>query len=282
MQLQNNYYQLEKEYLPTGGIFYPSNITILFKSASLNIIRYISSFDESDFDDNNIIMNYILENVCKVFIDEKEIEKPQYILNKLDRMYILLASKELTFPDVFSDIHFEYECKFCNNVERIELIKNFLSQIELGKFERFYNPNRKSFVLDEGEKDELELFIPNLNSDNIINKFKIENPEILEHSFFRYVKYLIPYNIDEHFNLNDIFKKVRKLELNKLLFLIIFADYFDKQLSGGVYFICSNCQTKSNRLFSESVNISNVDLNTLSNSFFSNTNGIYKNIPILF
>lgn len=98
LSLQNNigWVKLNLSDLPTKGMFYYDGTEIAIKAATGGEIRHWSTLNEEDVNGVDDMLNYVLERCCTVKIPNVPNSNWRDIV-ELDRFYIILAIRELTF-----------------------------------------------------------------------------------------------------------------------------------------------------------------------------------------
>lgn len=130
------------EDLPSKGMFYPDGTRIWISAATLADIKRWSSMDESDMEDINDKMQDILESCCKISFGSNSMVRGNWkdILD-LDRLYLLFAIHDFSFPPGSNDIRVKLDEK-----DDVLLKKENVKYIEFSeKLMKFYNPTKKCF-----------------------------------------------------------------------------------------------------------------------------------------
>ena len=94
------------ESLPSKGLFYPVGTRIYIRSASLGDIKRWSAMNEDDMVDVMEKMKSIFESCCTVNFGPDTAKRARYKdLLDLDRLYILFAIHDWTFPSGKNDVN---------------------------------------------------------------------------------------------------------------------------------------------------------------------------------
>lgn len=98
LSLQNNigWHSIKLNDLPSRGMFYADGTEIIIKAALGKEIRHWSTLNEEDIYAMDDMLNYILERCCSVKIPNI-INSSWKDIVEIDRFYIILAIRELTF-----------------------------------------------------------------------------------------------------------------------------------------------------------------------------------------
>lgn len=148
----DNWYKLSPKHLKTKGMFLPNDTVILVKAATGADVKTFSTVIEVDRYSIEEHLNLILERCVRLV--SKEVPNFNWkFLNVIDRFYLLLTVKELTFPDQ-KDIRMNLICPECNQENEIDFNKNNLKEMQLDdELMKFYDPDNKCFRIQEGEYD---------------------------------------------------------------------------------------------------------------------------------
>lgn len=144
----DNWHKLPLSSLKTKGMFLPNDTVILVKAANGSDIKTFSTIIENDRYSIEEHLNLIIERCVKLISNEV----PNFnwkFLNVVDRFYLLLTVKALTFPDE-KNIKMKLTCPECNTENEIDFGREKLKDIELDEdLAKFYDPVEKCFKIDE-------------------------------------------------------------------------------------------------------------------------------------
>jgi hypothetical protein len=90
------YHLLPIKTLPTGGLFYPEGTEVLIRAARGEEIKHWSTMDDTELENINAVWNFIIEK-CVVVRGSQGASWRD--LKEIDKLYITLAIRELTFVD---------------------------------------------------------------------------------------------------------------------------------------------------------------------------------------
>lgn len=128
--------------LPSKGMFYPTTTKIWIKSATLGDIKRWTSMDEGDVVDIQEKMQNIIESCCVISFGSDSIVRANWkdILD-IDRLYLLFAIHDYTFPKGTNDIRVKL-----NEKDDVVLVKESVKFIEINeKLMKFYNADERCF-----------------------------------------------------------------------------------------------------------------------------------------
>lgn len=202
------------ESLPSKGLFYPVGTRIYIRSASLGDIKRWSAMNEDDVQDVMEKMEAIFESCCVVNFGPDCMKRARYkdILD-LDRLYILFAIHDWTFPSGKNDVKLKITEK-----EDIVMRKENVKFIEFPeKLMKFYNEQKRcfSFPVDKTslfkETDgKMDIYMPTIGVSDWLKDYMIsanQRRDNIDQDFLSYASLLIPdwrnLNVDYYYDLVD-------------------------------------------------------------------------------
>lgn len=196
-----------------GKSMYPEGTEIVIRAASVGEIRHFSSIDFEN-DQLGVIegLNYIIEKCCRIKCPGKNlIWKDIY---EIDRFYIIMAIRELTFINGENKLNFEVRDSE-GVLHKLELKKEMINYFNFDKiiYERF-NPHTCKFDFQLKNGDSFTLNFPTLGVMQWINNYvknKLQRGENPNKSFIKYA----PFIIEDWRKLND--KEFDKIASDSLL-----------------------------------------------------------------
>lgn len=128
--------------LPSRGLFYPEGTQIWIKSATVGDIKTWTSMNEEDLMDMNLKMQSILESCCIIAYPKGYRYQARWKdLIDIDRLYLLFAIHDYTFPEGSNDVQLKIDEK-----TNIILQKENVKFIEFpDKLMKYYNPDKRCF-----------------------------------------------------------------------------------------------------------------------------------------
>ena len=202
------------ESLPSKGLFYPVGTRIYIRSASLGDIKRWSAMNEDDVQDVMEKMEAIFESCCVVNFGPDCMKRARYkdILD-LDRLYILFAIHDWTFPSGKNDVKLKITEK-----DDIVMKKENVKFIEFPeKLMKFYNEQKRcfSFPVDKTslfkETDgKMDIYMPTIGVSDWLKDYMIsanQRRDNIDQDFLSYASLLIPdwrnLNVDYYYDLVD-------------------------------------------------------------------------------
>ena len=109
---------------PSGGLFYPEDMRVQIRAATVKEIRQFSVVSDDDPFSIDEGMNHIMTSCVNVNIKGK-ISNWKDILEE-DRIHVVLAVRELTFKEGENQMHIPYECEECGNEDKMKFSNEVL------------------------------------------------------------------------------------------------------------------------------------------------------------
>jgi hypothetical protein len=165
------YINIHLENLPTSGLFYPDGTIIQIRSASVKEIRHYSTLDEEITQDIDEKTRNIIKNCCRIKIPTKPGADYRDIID-IDKLYILFAIQELTFPNGENKLQVNSSCTECNTLNKIDFKKNSVDYIVFDpKLKSIYNTEQKCFVLNFKNGSVVKLYMPTIGKTIVLNNY---------------------------------------------------------------------------------------------------------------
>lgn len=238
------------EDLPSEGKFYPVGTSISIRAAKVSEIRHFSTVQESDFLSIDDHLNSILESCCKVHIPNSTMSNKKTTYKdilEIDRMFLVLAIRDLTFTEQNSKIRMNVECKKCGNKDVIEIDRFSIPKVKFEeKIEKFYSEEERCFIFKtkDGE-DTFKIRIPTLGMTEFTKTFarsKVNDQAFIDEGF---LKFLLYYD-EDYRNLNNnklktINEEMKKWSVKKLSLVTRVIDIIDRSIVMNITSTCSDC-----------------------------------------
>lgn len=197
--------------LPSKGLFYPEGTRVNIKAATLGDIKHWSATDETDLTSIDEALNNILESCCFVSFPE---ETGRYAnwkdLKEIDRLYIILAIHDFTFPGNNNALKIQVA-----ETKDVVLKKDNVEFIKLNdKLMKFYNHDKRCFSFPVKakcyESGYMDIYIPNQGVTKWIRDYvttRLNRQEGYDKDFASIAALLIPdyrgLNNDKYYELID-------------------------------------------------------------------------------
>lgn len=198
--------------LPTKGYFYPVGTKIYAKAASLGDIKHWSLMDDTDLSAVDDGINSIIEScITIVFPTSYEKNATWRDLKEIDRLYLVLAVHDFTFPPSSgNDIRVNI-----NETANVLVQKDNIEFIKFGdKLMKYYNPDKLCFSFPAKAKcfkgGTLDLYLPACGVTRWIKEYlqaRQQRQEGYDEDFLSIAALLIPdhrgLNTDKYYEIID-------------------------------------------------------------------------------
>lgn len=159
--------QIYKENFPSKGRFYSKDIKILIKAATVNEIRYFSTIDENDPYSVDEAITDLLKVCVKVSYDNKQGSWKD--IKEEDKIYVILAIRELTFAENENRISFTVKCPSCKSENEMDIKnENFQTRELEEKLASAYNEENNCFVFRTKSFGEIIMTPPSVGTMRVV------------------------------------------------------------------------------------------------------------------
>lgn len=228
------YINISLDNLPSKGRFYPNGVRLQIRPASIESIKHYSVMNDNDeIDVRTHLLDIIIDN-CRATLYDNVFSVEDLL--EADKIYLLLAIHELTFPESENVITIKSQCPKCGTEYEDRLTKNILSFISYAddKIEKYYNDVKRCYTLKTKSFGDIDIKPPSMGvSLKIFEEFrksKILN-QYVNRSFFTILPYIYMGNtanlndntilkLHDEFNMNMtpkkyslIYRSIEKIEL---------------------------------------------------------------------
>ena len=184
---------LPVDYLPSGGKYYVKDARIHIRAATTKDIRHYSTIEPEDLLDVDDKLNFILDNNCKYFRGD-DIASFKDLL-EIDRFFIILAIRDLTFSSGQNTLRMDLNCHNCGHVDTVEISKEKLNSFKLDeRLDKFYDPDQRCFNIKvRGINEPWQIYIPTLGVTTFIKnitRVKAQTGKYIDRFFLKFGPFL--------------------------------------------------------------------------------------------
>jgi len=190
---QFGWHKLHTENFPSIGRYYEADIKVLIKAATVNEIKHFSIIDESDPYSVDDAITDLLKICVKVSYDNKQGSWKD--IKEEDKVYIVLAIRELTFAEDENKISFEVKCGSCKSINHMEIQNDNFQRRELpDRISKYYSEESRIFIIKSKTFGEIRMSPPSIGSMRIIAEY-IKNLSTAGEDVKEYMPFLkvLPY-----------------------------------------------------------------------------------------
>ena len=174
--------------LPTQGLFYPEGAEVNIRAATAAEIRHWSTLNENDLSALDDMLNYIIERCSNMKCIGKMASWRD--LKEVDRFYILLAIRELTFVEGENKLQVK-----TSETTKIDVTKDMIDYITFDdRLMKYYSPEERLFVLKFKTGKQLKVTIPSVGVTNWLKNYinrKRMNNEVIDEDYISFAPFVI-------------------------------------------------------------------------------------------
>lgn len=183
--------ELDIKSLPSKGLFYPEGTKIYVRAATGGEIKHWSTMNVEKFEEVDAHINYVIEKCCRISIPNDEYMGGSWKdLNDIDRLYILFAIRDFTFPVGNNELMFNI-----SENEQIPIIKDNIDFINFPEeLMKYYDEHDRCFKLRFKNGKVINLYITTLGVGNWLKNYitqKQQAREQVDQDFLMYAPLLI-------------------------------------------------------------------------------------------
>ena len=232
--------RLNKDILPSGGLFYSNDVTFYLTNAKINQIKDFSSLSEDDSYTVNERINSILSSCVKTSGGGS-----RNIL-EIDKFFMVLAIRDLTFNNRPNKLINNSKCPKCGGNCGIEIFSSNSTFFEFdNNLDQYYNDHTRSYYFEIEKTGEfLDLKPPSISTSHKIDNYYKEysKHKKIDRNLLNELMYL---NVDwsdmDVKSLDRLITETYNWSDYKLTLLKTFVNDFKKQIKMLSYGTCGSC-----------------------------------------
>ncbi len=190
------WHNLDPRSFPSKGLFYPEEMKIQIRPATVKEIRQFSVVQDDDPFSIDEAMNHIMSSCSNVNIKEK-ISNFKDILEE-DRIHMVLAIKDLTFVKGENALQIPLECHECDTAQEIEFCNDSLKPGTVDdKIMRYFDMDEKLFNIRTKSSGEFTIKPPCIGVMKVITQWIKEQSQTpgqrrkLDQGFIKCLPFLV-------------------------------------------------------------------------------------------
>lgn len=244
------------ENLPSRGLFYPDDTEITTRAATVAEIRHWSTIDERDAINVNDMLNFIMEKCVRLKSKDNGMWLTWRDVIEVDRMYLLFAIHEQTFPNKENVLWTKFTCENTCGPDgtkrstEVRTTSSLMQHFDLSdEVMQYYNSEFKCFqVVSEKLNETFYLYAPTLgNYEKVKNRVLADRRKgkQIDTAFVKISPYLIQdWNSFDDAEYNALRAESLKWPINKFSFINRFAELYDGNKTDSLSLECSTCGSK--------------------------------------
>jgi hypothetical protein len=175
-EFKMGWHQIPVSNFPSGGIFYPEDVKVQIRAATVKEIRQFSVVSDDDPFSIDEGMNHIMTSCVNVNIKGK-ISNFKDILEE-DRIFVVLAARELTFKEGENKMEIPYECNDCGHEGKMEFANENLRPAKVkDEIMKYFDYDEKTFHVKTKSSGVLNLRPPSIGVMRVITDWIKDNTQ---------------------------------------------------------------------------------------------------------
>lgn len=164
--------KINKEIIPTEGMFSDPEIEVHGRPAKTKDIRYFTPVVEDDSYTTDEKINYILSECLKVNHPSKRMSYKDLL--DIDKIFYMLSIRDMTFYKIPNPLKNITTCtnKSCEEPISLEVYSNNSTFFEMSDIlKKFYDPNERCFIIEMDDDSKVELSPPTIGRSETIKSY---------------------------------------------------------------------------------------------------------------
>jgi len=241
------YIEIWQEKFPSKGLFYPQGTRFFIRSAQVKEIRHFSTINEQDPFTIDEALNEILKSCLMIRQPNRQMSFKD--LKEEDRIYIIMAVRELTFPKGENQLVLKVPCKECNHENEIKVVNDSFEHNEVDeKLMKYYNEETRRFEVQTRSNGTIIITPPSIGLMMEITKYiqkSQQEGKKLDQSFIK----VLPYIDTDWRGFNEA--RIKNLEIEfmswdttKYNTMYTLTDMCKVGVKEDLHEICEKCQSE--------------------------------------
>lgn len=187
------YIEIFAQNFPTKGIFYGKDARFLIRAATVTEIKQFSTISEDDPYSIDEALNQVLKS-CLTYREGSSMRSFKD-LKEEDRIYIIMAVRELTFVKGENDLIINYTCKECGTPGKVEVRSTSFESNEPGdKIMKYYDEDSREFIVQTKSNGSIVIAPPSVGIMMEVTKWiqkQQQEGKKLDKSFLKTLPYML-------------------------------------------------------------------------------------------
>ena len=187
------YVEIWPHHFPTKGLFYNPSLRFFIRAAEVKEIRHFSTINEQDPFSIDEALNEIVKSCLMLRLPGKQMSFKD--LREEDRIYIILAIRDLTFSKGENQLILKPTCKECNHDNELKITNDSFERTELtDQILKYYNEETRSFDVTTKSSGIIKIVPPSIGVMGEITKYirkENETGKKLDQSFIKILPYMV-------------------------------------------------------------------------------------------
>jgi hypothetical protein len=178
---------------PTKGLFYARDMRVFIRPAAVKEIRHFSTINEQDPFSIDEALNEIVKSCLMMKSPGKQVSFKD--LKEEDRIFIIMAIRDLTFVNGENGLVLKPICKECNHENELVVNNDTFERTELtDQILKYYNTETKTFDVETKSSGTIHIQPPSIGVMMETTKYIkriTEEGKKLDQSFMKILPYMI-------------------------------------------------------------------------------------------
>jgi hypothetical protein len=187
------YIEIWPEKFPSKGLFYPSETRFFIRAAQVKEIRHFSTINEQDPFTIDEALNEILKSCLMTRQPNRQMSFKD--LKEEDRIYIIMAVRELTFPKGESNLIVKAICQECNHENEIKITNDTFQHNDIDeKMLKYYSEETRMFEVQTKSSGSITMTPPSIGVMMEVTKYiqkRQQEGKKIDQSFIKVLPYLV-------------------------------------------------------------------------------------------
>ena len=187
------YVEIWPHQFPTQGLFYNSELRFFIRAAEVKEIRHFSTINEQDPFSIDEALNEIVKSCLMLRLPGKQMSFKD--LKEEDRIFIIMAIRELTFSKGENNLVLKPVCKECNHENELKVDNGTFERTELtDQILKYYNEESKVFEVTTKSSGVIKIVPPAVGIMMEVTKYirkTNEEGKKIDQSFIKVLPYMV-------------------------------------------------------------------------------------------
>jgi hypothetical protein len=187
------YIETWPENFPSKGLFYPAGTRFFIRAAEVREVRHFSTINEQDPFSIDEALNEILKSCLMIRQPNRQMSFKD--LREEDRIHLILAVRDLTFPKGENQLIIKTPCKECNHENEVKITNESFEHNEVDpKMEKYYNEETRRFEVQTKSNGTIIMTPPSIGVMMEVTKYiqkRQQEGKKIDQSFIKVLPYMV-------------------------------------------------------------------------------------------
>jgi len=187
------YHEIYAEQFPSKGLFYPNGTRFMIRAAAVKEIRHFSTIDEQNPFSVDEALNEILNGCMQIRVPGRQASFKD--LKEEDRIFIIMAIRELTFLKGENRLMLSVTCKECNTDNDLDIRNDAFESTPLeDTIMKYYDQEARIFDVQTKSSGNIKIAPPSIGIMREVTKYiqkTQQEGKKLDQSFIKVLPYMV-------------------------------------------------------------------------------------------